>query len=403
MVTVPLETVAQVFNGKTPSKEEQRLSGCPVLKIKDVDDNGVFRGSFESYVDEEFYRKHKEKCVRPGDTLILNAAHNADYVGSKVYLVSNGVNGAIATGEWLIVRAKEEKLDYRFAHYWLTSEYGRQKIKGLVKGIHLYPRDVRRIAFPLPPLLIQKQIAAILEKADAAREKRRQANQLTEQFLQSAFLEMFGDPVMNPKGWEVKGLGEIAATEKFSIVDGPFGSHLKASEYTDSGVRVIRVNNIFPNEFNHEDIRYVSVEKYKTIKRSTVRPNDIVMAKVGNTIGKTCVFPNSIEFAVLTANVCKITIDKTTADTTFVSRQMNFNGIQLQIRKLSGDTAKPMINLPRLRQLRLITPPLLKQQEFTALVEKVESLRAKQKESEKELEKLFNSLMQRAFKGELVQ
>ncbi|MBI3194673.1 MAG: restriction endonuclease subunit S, partial [Ignavibacteriae bacterium] len=70
---------------------------------------------------------------------------------------------------------------------------------------------LKNIDVPLPPLPIQKQIAAILEKADAAREKRRKANELTEQFLQSAFLEMFGDPVTNPKGWEKTSLGDVAS------------------------------------------------------------------------------------------------------------------------------------------------------------------------------------------------
>lgn len=70
-------------------------------------------------------------------------------------------------------------------------------------------QNLEKVLVPLPPLPIQKQIAAILEKADAAREKRRKANQLTEQFLQSAFLEMFGDPVTNPKGWEMTTLGNV--------------------------------------------------------------------------------------------------------------------------------------------------------------------------------------------------
>ena len=74
--------------------------------------------------------------------------------------------------------------------------------------------DCEKFFIPLPPLPIQQQIAAILEKADAAREKRRQANRLTEQFLQSAFLEMFGNPATNPKGWEIVSLQELGTLER---------------------------------------------------------------------------------------------------------------------------------------------------------------------------------------------
>lgn len=78
---IPLVQLASVFNGKTPSKAEQRDTGHPVLKIKDVDENGYFRGPFDSFVEDTFAARHSDRLASAGDTLILNAAHNADYVG----------------------------------------------------------------------------------------------------------------------------------------------------------------------------------------------------------------------------------------------------------------------------------------------------------------------------------
>jgi type I restriction enzyme S subunit len=257
--------------------------------------------------------------------------------------------------------------------------------------------DLETIKLPLPPLAEQKRIASLLARADRLRQLRRAANALADSLLQSVFLEMFGDVDKNPKHFPEATLEEIASKTKFGIVDGPFGSHLKAEEYTDTGVRVIRVNNIKPNRFNFEDIRYVSPEKYETIKRSTVRPNDIIMAKVGNTIGKACVFPKEIEFAVLTANVCKITVDSKQANPVFISYQMNFDAIQERIRNLSGDTAKPMINIPRLKELKLLLPPLALQEEFAGVVTRVEGLRARMSEAERQAEGLFQSLLAESF------
>jgi len=230
---------------------------------------------------------------------------------------------------------------------------------------------------------------------------RRTAHELGDSVLQSVFLEMFGDIEKNPKKLPEANLEHVASKAKFGIVDGPFGSHLKAEEYTDSGVRVIRVNNIKPNRFNFDDVRYVSHEKYETIKRSTVRPNDIIMAKVGNTIGKTCVFPNTIDFAVLTANVCKITVDAKHANPVFTCYQMNFDVIQERIRNLSGDTAKPMINIPRLKEVKLLLPPLSLQEEFASVVARVESLRGRMSEGERQVEGLFESLLSESFGGHL--
>lgn len=192
---VELTNVAAVFNGKTPSKAEQRDEGHPVLKIKDVDESGAFKGEFASFVDPEFAEKFSSKKIKIDDTLVLNAAHNSDYVGSKQYRAESSVVGSLPTGEWLIARADEEQLHPRFLNYWFRSPQARFQIKSLVKGIHLYPKDVARLKIPLPSLEEQKRIATILDKAEAIRRKRQQAIQLADEFLRAVFLDMFGPRV----------------------------------------------------------------------------------------------------------------------------------------------------------------------------------------------------------------
>ncbi len=160
---------ATIFNGKTPAKTEQKDVGHPVLKIKDVDDQGAFRNNYGSFVDDSFLSKFRDKQIQAGDTLILNAAHNAEYVGSKTFFATHAVEGAVATGEWLIVRPDAAVLDPQFISFWLTSPAARRSIRDMVKGIHLYPKDVARLEIPLPPLDEQKRIAAILDQADELR------------------------------------------------------------------------------------------------------------------------------------------------------------------------------------------------------------------------------------------
>lgn len=218
--SVELANVATVFNGKTPSKAEQRDSGHPVLKIRDVDDSGVFKGNFGSFVDPEFAEKFSSKKINVDDTLVLNAAHNSDYVGSKQYRAEGSVVGSLPTGEWLIARADEEQLNPRFLNYWFRSPQARFQIKYLVKGIHLYPKDVARLEIPLPPLAEQKRIATILDKADAIRRKRQQAIQLADEFLRAVFLDMFGDPNSNSNNVKV-----LPMTEIFEIKTGRLNSN----------------------------------------------------------------------------------------------------------------------------------------------------------------------------------
>lgn len=210
--SVDLASVAAVFNGKTPSKAEQRDSGHPVLKIKDVDESGVFKGGFGSFVDPEFADKFSSKKINVDDTLVLNAAHNSDYVGSKQYRAESSVVDSLPTGEWLVARADAEQLHPRFLNYWFRSPQVRFQIKYLVKGIHLYPRDVARLKILLPSLAEQKRIATILDKADAIRRKRQQAIQLADEFLRAVFLDMFGDIPAKRSPFELKGCrGAVSA------------------------------------------------------------------------------------------------------------------------------------------------------------------------------------------------
>ena len=215
---VKLADVANVFNGKTPSKAEQRDSGHPVLKIKDVDDNGAFKGTFGSFVDPGFADKFASKTLCVDDTLVLNAAHNSDYVGSKQYRAEDSVVGSLPTGEWLIARAEEDQLHPGFLNYWFRSPQARFQIKNLVKGIHLYPKDVARMKIPLPPLSEQKRIATILDKADAIRRKRQQAIQLADEFLRAVFRDMFGANGANgangaKESWPLVAFGDVTKVD----------------------------------------------------------------------------------------------------------------------------------------------------------------------------------------------
>ena len=127
-----IDEVAVVFNGKTPSKSEQRDNGHPVLKVKDVDALGRFRGTFSGHVGADLARKHVKQQLAGGETLVLNAAHNATHVASKTFYADREVAGSLATGEWLIVRWSTETVDSRFGNHWINAPDTRFRIRRLV-------------------------------------------------------------------------------------------------------------------------------------------------------------------------------------------------------------------------------------------------------------------------------
>ena len=204
-----LKSIATVFNGKTPSKIQQRDKGHPVLKIKDVNEFGVFRGNNESFVDQELADKHKDKWIQVGDILILNAAHNADYVGSKIFFADESVQGFLPTGEWLVIRAKKDIVYPEYLFYWIVSPDVKIRLKKIVKGIHLYPKDVAEMYIGLPSLTNQERQLKVLRSARKIFNLRQSLGMKTTELLNSYFFELFGDPVSNTKNLPTKRLDEL--------------------------------------------------------------------------------------------------------------------------------------------------------------------------------------------------
>lgn len=399
---ISLSKVAEVFNGKTPSQDEQKSAGHPVLKIKDVRENDGFSGNFESFVNQELADKFENKKLKLDDTLILNAAHNSDYVGSKQYRAELSVVNSLPTGEWLVARANEKRLNPRFLNYWLSSPQARFQIKQLVKGIHLYPKDVARLEIPLPPIDKQKQIAAILDKADAIRRKRQQAIKLADEFLRAVFLDMFGDPVENTKGWDVKYLKELST--KIHSGNTPTGGR---EVYVDKGIAFFRSQNVWKNKLELDDIAYLDHATHKKMAKSSLKNKDILMTKTGrintenSSLGRAAMYLGEDDAANINGHVYLIRL-KNPELNEFILFILTTREYRDYIRSVCvGGIDKRQLNKDHIEQFPIINPPVELQKQFVKLMQIVESQKKKAQQGLQESQKLFNTLSQKAFSGEL--
>lgn len=389
-----LEDVAHTFNGKTPSKGEQRSDGHPVLKIKDVDEFGDFKGTFESFVDPAFADTFAAKQVLDGDTLILNAAHNADYVGSKTYRAQAQTFGALATGEWLIVRPDPQKLHAGFAHHWINDPGTKRAIKDLVKGIHLYPKDVARLKIYLPALSEQRRIADILDKADALRAKRRAALAQLDTLAQSIFLDMFGDPITNPKKWRQVPFEKICDRVTVGIVVQP------ASYYVASGVPALRSLNIKPGRIHLQDLVYFSESDNETkLAKTRLKEGDLVLVRSGQP-GTAAVVPHELD-GVNAIDLLIATPLRKLANPIFLCEFFNSGGGRDLVLSRQRGQVQKHLNVGSLNQAVLPLPPIELQREYACRIDAIEALSRRQNEALAELNKLFVSLQHRAFRGEL--
>jgi type I restriction enzyme S subunit len=291
--------------------------------------------------------------------------------------------------------------DVRFLWYFLKVFWKKNLINKQYGSATNYIRlnDILSFAIPLPPLPIQKQIAALLEKADQIKQKRYDSNKLTEQFLQSVFIEMFGNPVTNPKDWITETINGIVSKDKNSIKAGPFGSSLKKEFYVESGYKIYGQEQVIKDDMSYGDY-YITEEKYNELKNYSVRKDDILISLVG-TYGKMVIVPEIFHPGIINPRLMKISFDQRKIIPLFFKFLFQNASFQALMKNYSHGGTMDILNIGILKGLKIILPPISLQMKFAELVQKVENLKEKQKISEQELDNLFNSLMQKAFKGDL--
>jgi type I restriction enzyme S subunit len=252
--------------------------------------------------------------------------------------------------------------------------------------------DVLDFKLDVPPLNEQEITVKLLESLDLIREKRRRANQLTKQFLQSAFLEIFGDPVTNPKGWDKVKIGDIGFVQTGNTPP------RNITKYYGQHIEWIKTGNIIPEKVfptrSHEGLSEDGTKLGRVVQASSILVTCI--AGSATSIGNAVLTDRAVAF---NQQINAITPYEDVDPWFLYGLFVVFKPI---IQKSTTLGMKRIITKSRFENLVVIKPPIEIQLKYTTLVKKVVSLRAKQKESEKELENLFQSLMQRAFKGELV-
>ncbi len=178
---------------------------------------------------------------------------------------------------------------------------------------------------------------------------------------------------MSTTSFESKRLDEISADNRFAIVDGPFGTQLHASEYTDEGVPVVRVvNTSFEGRFLSEKLVFISDRKAKQLKRSRVVPRDIIVAKTGATIGKSGIFPSDWDCGIVASSCIKMTVDPSKADIRFVGYLIQSSDGQRRIIDGSGGSTRTTINTKPFGAIEFRFPSLPEQTKIAEILSTVD-------------------------------
>jgi type I restriction enzyme S subunit len=391
MKKIPLNELCEFQNGFAFSSSDYSSEGTIVLRMSNISREGRFNINSGNI---KFFPKNKINglerfLLKKNDVVIAMTDMSKDMgiIGRTAvvdeddkYILNQRV------GKFII---KSNELHYKYLHAYTNSVYFIDYVKKCCGGglqMNISTTDIMNYEIPLPDLKTQQKIASILEQADVARQKRKQANQLTEQFLQSAFLEMFGDPLINPKGFKVVTIADLCEIRRGASprpIDKFIGGTIPWIKIGDATAEASSLY-IFKTK--------VHITKEGAEKSVYVPEGSLIFANCGVSLGfarimKTggCIHDGWLSLFNFAKEINVLFL------LSWINQMTNY------LRKLAPEGTQPNLNTTIMKNLIFPLPPLSLQKKFATLVEQVEQLRTKQRESEKELENLFGSLMQRYF------
>nr|WP_081819603.1 restriction endonuclease subunit S [Photobacterium galatheae] len=347
------------------------------------------------------FMKRDEQRLRNGDMLI-SSANSWELVGKTSY-VHELEYEATAGGFISIIRARQGKIDSKYLYYWLTSPSIQHKIRYCGRQTtNISNLDVERfkeLEIPLPPLDEQERIAAILDKADAIRLKRKQAIILADDFLRSVFLDMFGD--IEGNGWSLTTVEKLAQDKKGSMRTGPFGSQLLHSEFTKSGIAVLGIDNAVSNKFEWSKSRFISEDKYKKLHRYTVYPGDVIITIMG-TCGRCAVVPDDIPTAINTKHLCCITLDQEKCLPSFLHAYFLYHPeAKRYLRQNTKGAIMAGLNMGIIKGMPVPEVAIELQEKYDEFLRQYDKTSAHLGKGLVKTEENFHSLSQKAFSGQL--
>lgn len=393
-VTKRLADVAEVVTGSTPSTSCPEYYGgeIPFVGPSDLGNTGPILTAPKTLTPVGA----KQARVLPEGAVLVCC------IGATIGKV--GIAGRpLATNQQINALAFDERVIWpRYGFYFCMTLEPTIRGLGTSTTLPILPKSrFQELLISFPPLDEQRRIADILDKADAIRRKRKQAIALTDQLLRSTFMSTVGPLAAAYDHWPIKSLRDLAADTQHSMRTGPFGSDLKHSEFVESGVCVLGIDNAVQNRFAWGERRFISFDKYRQLNRYTVNPGDVIVTIMG-TVGRSAVIPNDIPLSITSKHLATITLNREIADPHFISQAfVTHPELLSQISESNRGAIMNGLNLGLIKEIQIKLPPLGKQLEFSSLTRQIRQLEAKLRAGLIESENLFSGLSFAAFGGKL--
>lgn len=351
--------------------------GLPIIRIRDVQ-----RGRSETFYSGDFSNRY---LVETGDYLIgMDGEFNLARWQSGPALLNQRV--------CKIDTVSKEVDRYYLGRFLAVALKEIEDVTPFVTVKHLSVKTLNDIQIPLPPLAEQKRIAAILDAADALRAKRRESLAQLDTLLQSTFLDLFGDPVTNPKGWGPILFEKIGSSRLGKMLD-------KGKEVGDCQYPYLANYNVQWGRFVLDELRQMDFDESDR-NEFDLRSGDLLVCE-GGEVGRTAIWRSELDGVYFQKALHRVRLDPTKAVPEFILYFMWFMAKNGGFQDFTNSATIAHLTGAKLKGLPVPLPPLDLQHHFATIVESIERQKTRLRAHLAELDTLFASLQSRAFNGEL--
>jgi type I restriction enzyme, S subunit len=336
--------------------------------------------------------------LRPGDVL-FNATNSPELVGKSAFFSGNG-EPSVFSNHFLRLRPQAERLEGRFLARWLALQFQRRVFQRMcrqwVNQATVGRESLLALHIPVPPIDEQCRIAEVLDRAEALRAKRRAVLVELDTLTQSIFLDIFGDPATNPKGWEILRLQDVLSM--------PLRNGLSPSNVGKVTAKVLTLSAITGSEFDDSAWKVSTFRSTPPHDQSVDESDFLICRGNGNVrlVGKGYFPTRRMRDVTFPDTMIAARVKTERLDRAFLQHIWGGNAVRRQIESLARTTNGTFkVNQTMLEGVAFIGPPLKLQRGFACRIAAVDRLRIAHRASLAQLDAIFAALQHRAFRGEL--
>ena len=376
--------IGSFLRGKNIQKADFVSGGLPCIHY------GQIHTKFDYHLSEipqEVY--DKAIIASPGDVIIAITSEDID--GSCKSVVWLGNYDIAVSAHAAILK---HNMNGKFIAYYLRSNtFFTQKLKYArgFKVMEIKTKDLAKLVLPIPPKPTQLSIVSELDKLNELIQIKKEQLKDYDALAQSIFYEMFGDPVENEKGWEVKKLGKLCS--KIGSGATPRGGN---ESYKDEGISLIRSLNVYNNEFRRKDLAYIDDEQAAALSNVTILEDDVLLNITGASVARCCIVPSDLLPARVNQHVCIIRPLDNVLVPIFLNKVLTNISYQIRLLTLARSKGATREALPKsvVDSLLVPLPPLSLQHSFAHKIEQIERQKAGVQKTITDLETLLAARMQ---------